>query len=131
LEAARVAFLVDGDAAGQALKKQLVKAGIDKAQIVTSSAEYLELLVDGASYLRAANAEMKLANPGETPEMTALDPAQRWPAIDKWCKKNKLNTPSKIAIAARLTEMSDLKLSSVHVEGLRRMHKELVAVLGL
>lgn len=112
LEAARVAFLVDGDAEGRMFRKNLVAAGFADNIVFTSPAKNLEMLVDSGAYLRAANEAITWCNPGNVRVITSLPPEARADGVAKWCERNGLVSPSKIVIATHLADAPGSILSA-------------------
>lgn len=110
LVAARVSYVLDGDAAGDAKEKLLIDAGVPKARILRlgsrRSAIVLEDLLDPDVYLEAVNDELGRWNAGVQMPKSAL-PAVGCPAaVEAWCKRQKpaVTPPSKRAVAHRVLD---------------------------
>lgn len=135
LEGARVAYLVDGDEGGKALRDNLIEAGVPEGRIVTLGALTLENLLDPDSYKQVA---AKLINEAaRTDEVTVADlpdlPADTsslWPKVLKdWAQKGGHSLPGKRVIASRLVE-EGLAIPSLRgIEILTAAHVALSAVL--
>ncbi len=84
LEAAKVAYLVDSDAGGEALKKGLVKAGVPEAYVVSLGVPGVENLLEPASYIGAFTSLTRERN-GRLPDSNPppLDTLQQ----DSWVKR--------------------------------------------
>lgn len=115
-EAGKVAFLVDGDEAGHAIKTKLTSAGgIDAQRVLVLQAEApsgpvgleSEDLVDPAMYLDAVNDEIRMWN-SVTSELS-LDVIQgpcRSQAVEEWCVTSGYSKPDKVAVAQRIVDAS-------------------------
>lgn len=109
LDASRTAFVVDGDDAGEALRKALVGAGIPQAHVVMlgkrmSSGLLLEDLVDPTLLCAALNEEIRRWAAEVTAEIrpTDLPRRMRTTAIRKWCEAKGLTPPGHAAVAVRV-----------------------------
>ncbi len=129
LQAARVAYLVDGDPAGSKLKEGLLAAGVKVGSIVTSAAQ-LELFVDSESFRRSVNHELSIANPHSKEQLPRLASSARWAFVEQWCGSRNLRVPSKVAIACRLVEDPEPIVSSALAGKLRDLHERIVAIVG-
>lgn len=139
LEAARIAYFLDGDRAGREIKKKLKKGGVPEDLIVSlggkSSELVLEDLLEVQVLVTALNEELERSY-GLGDELSASDlPARGRPAAVKaWCEKRGVNAPSKTALAYRLLELrSDgiPLLAPNRKETLSQAHEGLRQALGL
>lgn len=109
LEAARVAYLVDGDAGGSSLATKLRDAGIPANRIFTlgdvAPGLAIEDLVTDEAYVEAANQELSKWGKGNRLQPGDLSSPKRSGQFAAWCEARKLSTPYKPAVAARLVEI--------------------------
>ena len=111
LEAARVAYIVDGDEAGREIKKKLKRGGVPDALIITlggtSGKLVLEDTLQGEVYVTAVNQELTRSY-GEKkmsfPE-SALPPKGRPAALEAWCAEQGIAPPRKTAVAYRVLDL--------------------------
>ena len=101
-----------------------------------------EDLIDVAAYLGAVNQELKLWN-ASPPEITSADigPSLRTKDVAKWCAKNEVACPDKVAVAERVldaTFKSDPDASgeaqayaATRRDVIQNLRAELVGRLGL
>jgi len=115
LEAAAVAYLVDGDDAGRGIRSKLAAAGVPQHKIVVvggdSSGLVVEDLVDADVY-RDAIAAMLERSHGTgvaTPSIADLGDTNRPGALTAWAKSNRLDPPNKAALA--------YEVLALHTEG--------------
>jgi predicted ATP-dependent endonuclease of OLD family len=110
LVASRVAYVLDGDAAGDAKAKLLLKAGVPKGRIMRLGPKarkiVLEDLLDETIYLAAINEELSRWSAGYQVPKSALSATCRPKSIESWCKRQRppLPVPSKRAVAHRVLE---------------------------
>lgn len=136
LEGARVAFLVDGDSGGLAIKEALVKPGISEKRIVTLGALTLENLLDPVAYRTVIVTLINDANPSisirvdDVPELP--DPSSSlWPDfIANWAKDKGYSLPGKRAVASKLVEEGLAIPSDYGRPILVEVHKQLTALLA-
>ncbi|MGW4071678.1 AAA family ATPase [Nocardia grenadensis] len=135
LEGARVTFLVDGDAGGEALQKKLTSKGIDPNRIVALGAPTLENLLDGASYFKCYRELLVECNPdkkiAELPSPPSLEDEPWANFIDRWARTENLTPPSKIAVANRLLETDSVKPSGKAIGILQDLHLKVLNALSL
>lgn len=129
LEAARVLFLVDADSAGRSMAAALEKAGVDRQLIVESPAARLELLIEPARYLHAANEELRACNPEADAQIVRISGADPYGAVKRFCGERSLLVPSKIAIVSRLADDAEPIVSARYIDGLAALHHKLDAGL--
>lgn len=138
LVAARVAYVLDGDAAGDAKEKLLLDAGVPKARILRlgsrRSAIVLEDLLDGDVYLGAVNEELRRWNADVQMPKSALPATGRPAAVETWCKRQKpsIPPPSKRAVAHRVLEHATGRpvVSSSRREMVTKLHKAISELLN-
>ena len=111
-EAGQVAYLVDGDPGGLAIKAVLEKTVAPERIVVLRDPEAdepleTEDLIDPVVYATAANEELRLWNsmkseikPGDLPM------GMRTKAVEAWCKKRHVAPPDKAAVAQRVANLS-------------------------
>jgi predicted ATP-dependent endonuclease of OLD family len=110
LEAARVAYVVDDDKAGRAIRKKLGRGGVPDDLIVTlggrSSGLVLEDMCKREAYGKAVNSEFARSH-GEAIQMpeTAVPAKGRPAALEAWCSQEGIEPPSKTAIAYRVLDI--------------------------
>lgn len=132
LQAARVAFVVDGDSGGIALKNRLVASGVPDDRIATLSNMTLEDLVDLPAYRTAVHEEAVAANSANIPEMPVGEfSAPRANAVKAWFENAGLTTPSKIAVANRLVQNGKAVPSEEGRQALRDLHSQVITILGI
>lgn len=136
LEGARVAFLVDGDAGGVALRDSLENAGVNKKLIVELAVPTLENLLAPDAYKRAI---VELLGEGpDAPELVTDDlpdlqsqPNEPWATvIEEWAKRCGYAVPGKRVVACRLIERGWAKPGASAIPSLKNLHAELSAALG-
>jgi len=109
LVAARVAYVVDGDAGGRAVRRKLTGQGVPDDLIVTiqdgDRGLSLEDLLERRTYLAAVNEELRRSHGGAHEMPLARLPGRGRPAaVNKWCQARGIDPPSKRAVANRLLE---------------------------
>jgi len=136
LEGARVAFLVDGDRGGLAIKDALVKSGVSEKRIVTLGTLTLENLLDPMAYRTVIAKLINDANPSisiqidDVPELP--DPSSNlWPDfVENWAKDKGYLLPGKRAVASKLVEEGLATPSDYGRPILVEAHKQLTALLA-
>lgn len=134
LEAARVAYLVDGDGAGQSLKSRLIAGGVPAKLIVELGAQTLENLLDSDAYRDTVRALMQETADGKAiPELPKLaNEVGSWSTVLKvWAKQHQVKLPSKVAVANRIVETGMIRLNRAERTTLVKLHKRLTTVLRL
>lgn len=138
LEAARVAYLVDGDDGGARLKSNLTDAGVPDNLIADLGTAGIENLLARHSYMAAISALLPECNPGvpvrelpEVPQTAAVEAGSvaRW--ISDWLKGEGLRPPSKVAVANWLVENDLATASAEGEEILKSVHANLLVALGI
>jgi energy-coupling factor transporter ATP-binding protein EcfA2 len=137
LAASRVAYIVDGDAGGRAVKRKLIRQGVREEQIVTINdggrGLALEDLLDRDAYLAAVNEELRRSH-GDQQQMSRrhMPDSGRPRAVDRWCLDRGLEPPSKRAVANRLLERdtSAPLVDRKRVAAVRALSTALAAVLA-
>jgi predicted ATP-dependent endonuclease of OLD family len=140
LGAPRVAYLVDSDAAGRDLERQLTKAGIDKSRIVRlgkglRAAQTLEDFIDPEVYTKAVSEELRRSY-GDRLSFSPQNLSNRAPmvrAVEEFCESNGVKPPSKRAIAYRVLEHRVKTMEGIlhrrHRSHLRAIYKEIRSAL--
>lgn len=108
LEAARVAYLADGDKAGDRLRSRLVAGGVEQSSVVQlPTGMVLEDFVSGEALTAAVHEELRRSGCEEEELFSASDlPEKGRPAwIARRLAEKAIATPSKTNVAARLVEM--------------------------
>lgn len=112
MAAARVAFLVDSDAAGRAIAKKLRRASVPESRILRlgppASTRTLEDLVAPTALRAAVNAELERSSISVQIPLTALRATPRSRAVSRWChaQRPQLKAPGKLAIAQQLLTLA-------------------------
>lgn len=138
LEAARVAYLVDGDSGGEAHTDRLQQAGVEDERIVrlggANSGLTLEDLLSEDAYLAAVNETLERVFGPDAGAVRASDLSSnsRGTAVDRWCTARGLPKLSKTVVASMLLERGPTALLPVSSRRiLVRVHRELCEALGL
>ncbi|TNM37697.1 hypothetical protein FHP29_18110 [Nocardioides albidus] len=133
-QAAKVAFLVDGDGGGERLAKAIGRA-IPDDRIVTLDAHGIENTLDPDFYcdtfmelLRDLNADVTIGKPPSLPEVTAAPWAT---TLGNWADDHGWRAPSKQEIANHLIELDEVVLSAHGTLALKQAHAALLAALGI
>jgi predicted ATP-dependent endonuclease of OLD family len=144
IEAARVAYVVDGDDAGWKHAERLKGLGIRAGRVVKLSTKSvgmcLEDLIDPALYARAVNEYLRSWPPHKDgfPE-TALGRTGRPLALKKWCHDNDVPYPSKVLIAEQVLRLLEVPnpppgqriADAKKLETLIRVRTRLLVALGI
>ncbi len=132
LQAAKVAFTVDGDPGGIALRDRLVSSGAPNDRIAVLDGMTLEDTVDRDAYRAAVHAEAVAANGSDDVAMpTGEFPAPRAAAVKAWFEQAGLVAPSKIAVANRLVQDGKAIPSESGRKALQDLHNRLMIILGI
>lgn len=129
--AARVVYLVDGDAGGRKHQERLQMMGIDDARVFALEDEHAtEDYVDPARYLEVVNA-LFASNSGPRVQLTDLQHSMPIStALKKWATAAGVDTPSKTAVASVLVaEPETLRLTPTGAAFLTGLHNEITAAL--
>lgn len=133
-QAAKVAFLVDGDGGGDRLAEALGRALPDD-RIVTLEVHGIENTLDPDFYchtflalLRELNPDSAHRAPPTLPDATSASWAK---TMEAWAEGMSLRVPTKQEMANRLIELDEVLLSPEGNLALRKSHKELLAALGI
>lgn len=136
--AARVAYVVDNDSGGRAIRKTLRKSGVPDERIVSVAMKgretnALEDLLDAEQYLAAVNELLRRSHGGKV----VLSPshvagASRVAAVTEACDAQGVRPPNKTAVARLLAEReSDVPLlTKAGAAALRSAHAALAALLN-
>lgn len=133
-QAARVAFLVDGDGGGQRLAETIGRA-IPDDRIVALDVHGIENTLDSDLYLhtftallRDVNAGVTVSEPPSLPDATVAP----WSAtLEAWAASQGWRAPTKQEIANRLIELDEVALSPQGILALKQAHAALLAALGI
>jgi hypothetical protein len=139
LEAARVAYLVDGDKSGSEIKRKLKRGGVPTELIVSlggsTSGYVLEDLLAKDLYSKAVNAEIERSHGSKVQITPAMLPSKNRPVgLKSWCEDQGISSPSKTAVAYRALEMQAGGASIIDPDRktiLIRAYDELREALGL
>lgn len=133
-QAAKVAFLVDGDGGGDELAKAIGRA-IPDDRIIRLDVPGIENTLDPdvyrdtfAAILRDLNPNAPIGGPPILPEATAASWAT---ALEAWASDHGWRVPSKQEIANYLIELDEVTLSPHGAAALRKAHAELIGALGI
>lgn len=138
LVAARVSFLVDGDAAGRSIRKKLIANGVPEERIIvlgegTAQGLIVEDLLLADVYRKAVNEELQKSH-GQSiaiPRSTIPDRA-RSAAVRRWCASRRIDEPNRAAVAARVVEMREQRLLSRQgSRTARKLHAQIRRVLKI
>ncbi|MGO1182956.1 AAA family ATPase [Micrococcaceae sp. AOP34-BR2-30] len=133
-QAAKVAFLVDGDGGGQSLTKSIGRA-IPEDRIVAINAHGIENTLDPNFYrdtfvtlLRALNANVII---GEPPILTDATATPWATALAAWATSHGWRAPTKQEVANHIIELDEVLLSPHGTLVLKQAHAALLAALGI
>lgn len=137
LEAAHVAYLVDGDDGGVKLKTALTDAGVPENLIAELGLPGIENAIDSDAYSAAISALLPECNPGVTasdlPEVPPIAAELGGSVAERmydWIKSTGLKAPSKVAVANWLVENDRSTPGVEGAEALVSLHSNLVRMLG-
>lgn len=127
LVAARLVYVVDGDAGGQSIRVNLTARGIPDDRILAlnghGSGATLEDLVSQSTFVQAVNDELTVTHQsiiGSVPNTLG-----RYSVVRQACEAAGLQMPSKVAIAGRLVWNIDrLELAPTARRILLKLHRE-------
>lgn len=133
-QAARVAFLVDGDGGGQRLAETIGRA-IPDDRIVALDVHGIENTLDSDFYLRTfiallrdVNAGVAIGEPPSLPDATAAP----WStALEAWAASQGWRAPTKQEIANHLIELDEVALSPQGILALKKAHAALLTALQI
>jgi predicted ATP-dependent endonuclease of OLD family len=135
-EAARIAFLVDGDSEGRKKAKRLANDGIPPQNIVRLGGTRrpnltIEDLVERRAFAKAVNEELARWHPGHMYPTNVIPARGRSLALKAWCKAAGIDPPDKVHIANQLLRIrkdQPLTDNTAH-SSLREVHEAIVAIL--
>ncbi|HEX9015273.1 MAG TPA: hypothetical protein VF960_04640, partial [Chloroflexota bacterium] len=135
-EAAKVAYLVDGDSGGRNLRKALTKAGVPERLIVTLDVPGTENVLGFEAYRAAVTALLPECNPDLSPDVIPEfaelgNDASRSEAVSTWCDQHTVQSPSKIAVANWLVENGKAQPSASGSAKLIALHEAMIEVFSL
>jgi energy-coupling factor transporter ATP-binding protein EcfA2 len=132
-QAAKVAYLVDGDGGGEDLAKRLGRS-VPAHLVVSLGVPGVENLLPEASYVsamevhRSEHSAVTVANVLELPDRFVAPWSK---AAQAWLEAFDVRPASKVDVASGFAEDGKLELDDVVVEHLRTLHNELCVALGL
>lgn len=133
-EAAKVAFLVDGDSGGDDLAKALGRE-IPADRIVKLELPGIENALDLDSYRDTFTALLRDLNfssaIGDPPDLPGAQEAAWASALEKWATDNGWRYPSKTEVAITLIEQESIAISPEGTLALKRVHSQLLAALHM
>ena len=150
-EGGTVAFVVDGDAAGDTYCEEFEEAGVPEKIIFSLKRELgddveVEDLIDSTHYAKAVNDLLEtfqseaLQASGDRVQESDIPPVARTRTIEQWCKAKGVKPPDKTDVAQRLLEMKseaarhakELQLPDPqHAEQLKQLVAEINQALGI
>jgi predicted ATP-dependent endonuclease of OLD family len=138
LEAARIAYLVDVDDGGAALRKSLLKAGIPENIIIDSGSRGIEDVVDPKAYRDAIAALIPECNPDFSTDRVSTPTSFKKgrsesiaTVVGTWAESANLSKPSKVAVANWLVQNKRAVPAPGSVVTLVNLHRRLLAALKL
>jgi energy-coupling factor transporter ATP-binding protein EcfA2 len=138
LEAAHVAYMVDGDDGGAKLKAALTDAGVPESLIVDLGVPGIENLLALEDYRATISALLPECNPGvavsdlpKVPPIPVVDGGSVAKWIYGWIKGEGLKAPSKVAVANWLVENQRSTPSTAGVAVLTSIHAKLLGALRI
>lgn len=136
LEGSRVAYLVDGDSGGKAIKKLLASAGVPKEMVVEIDVPGIENVLDINAYRDAVRTLLHECNPTtqheSLPELPAFDSRKTTSIaleMEGWIEQQGLKAPSKVAVASWLVQNERATASPGHTQVLVDVHARLLRAL--
>lgn len=135
LEAAKVAYLVDDDKGGRALKKTLVNAGVPERLVVSAEVPGVEALVSSEDLRSAYVALLPECNVDATVDDAAIpvEPdgsSSMDETIRSWVATSGLDAPGKVAVGNWLVQNAKANSTAAQRELLQGLHDRLVLALG-
>jgi hypothetical protein len=140
--ATRVAYLVDGDGGGLALKRRLLQASVPEERIIVLGAGREPLAIEDVivkeHYLAALNRE--LAPSGVEMSLATLPDVGRKAAVKRWCRRRRVDAPTEREVAQNLLEIvrearhsggNKTLLDTSHRDLLNELHQQVEQLLGL
>jgi predicted ATP-dependent endonuclease of OLD family len=137
LAAARVAYLVDGDAGGRKHASRLESVGVPSSRIVAlggpNSGLTLEDLITPERYAEAASEVLsrQVGRRVEVPSQAVTGRPPRAHLLEAWCQAQSLPKPQKTRVAAMLVENRSALLTSAGRSTLIRAHRDITRALGI
>lgn len=138
LEAAHVAYMVDGDDGGTKLKAALTDVGVPESLIAELGVPGIENVLASKDYRAAISALLPECNPDvavsdlpEVPPIAVADGGSVAKWMYGWIKDEGLKAPSKVAVANWLVENQRSTPSDAGVAVLTSLHAKLLGALGI
>lgn len=134
LEAAKVAYLVDGDKGGSELKKKLIASGINEAYVFTLPTPGIENLLNETDYVEAVRSllleKYDESQVGLLPKL-GLAAEKPWTTeLENWVNANAMKMPSKVAVANAIVNRGTVSVTDEFSERLRSLHAALMQAVG-
>lgn len=137
-ESVRTGYLVDGDSAGNRLRKKIRQAGVSEDMIVSlpmihGEETVIEDYLDIDVYVDAVNEELTRSGSSALITASDLDRPNRPKKLEKWCENLDFSVPSKRAVAYHVVD-SGLEKSIVDsnvVQLVEQLNKSIVGVLQI
>ncbi|MDQ6527395.1 AAA family ATPase [Nocardioides sp. LHD-245] len=131
-QAAKVAFLVDGDGGGERLAEAIGRA-IPEDRIVAIGVHGIENTLEPDFYRDAFTTLLRDLNVtiGEPPTLPDATAAPWATALETWATSQGWRVPTKQEIANHIIELDEVLLSSQGVLALKQAHAALLAALGI
>lgn len=133
-QAAKVAFLVDGDGGGQKLAETIGRA-IPGDRIVALDVHGIENTLDSDLYLHTFTALLRDVNAGvtigEPPSLPDAAAAPWSTTLEAWASSQGWRAPTKQEIANHLIELDEVALSPQGILTLKQAHVALLTALGI
>lgn len=133
-QAAKVAFLVDGDGGGDELAKAIGRA-IPDNRIVKIDVHGIENTIEPELYRNTFGTLLRELNPNalidDPPVLPKATVAPWSTALETWAGDHGWRVPSKHEIANYLIELEEVALSPHGAGALKKAHAELIRALGI
>lgn len=110
LEAARVAYLVDGDPGGRSIKSKLKRAGVPEGRIVALGPDIVtpEDALSPEIFAAGVNAELERSGRAERIVDWTVPDSGRTKWLSAWCSDHEIEAPSRRSVAYRVLEARHL-----------------------
>lgn len=133
-EAAKVAFLVDGDGGGDDIAKALGRE-IPEDRVVKFGLPGVENALDAAWYRDTFTTLLRELNPdatiGDPPELPAAGEGAWASLMETWVSDEGWRCPTKIEVATTLIEQDNIAISPEGALALNEVHAQLMAALSI
>lgn len=133
-EAAKVAFLVDGDGGGDDLAKALGR-DVPTGRIVKLDVPGVENTLDPDAYRDIFTAQLRELNPkatiGDPPELSGPKEGAWATVLETWATAEGWRYPTKTEVANYLIEQGEIAISPEGKLALKQVHAKLMKALGI